>query len=323
MKQSKKILTEMKAPLKSILYLFLCALIITACNRAGKIEDTPTSGSLKISVDESFAPIIDSHVYTFQKLYKYAKLQASYKPEGDVFQDLLSDSARVIVASRLLTEKEEQYFKQIKITPRVTKVAIDGVALIVHPSNTDTLLTMAQLREIFTGKTNTWKKLNPDSKLSNLTIVFDNNNSSTSRYILDSVNLKQPLPANTFAAKSNPALVDYVANNPNAIGVLGVNWISDFDDSTAIGFLRKVKVVAVSAKRNPASKDEYFQPFQGYLAQGSYPLRRNLYVISREARAGLGTGFASFVAADKGQRIFLKSGLVPATMPVRLVSIKE
>lgn len=309
--------------MKSILYLFLCALIITACNRAGKIEDTPTSGSLKISVDESFAPIIDSHVYTFQKLYKYAKLQASYKPEGDVFQDLLSDSARVIVASRLLTEKEEQYFKQIKITPRVTKVAIDGVALIVHPSNTDTLLTMAQLREIFTGKTNTWKKLNPDSKLSNLTIVFDNNNSSTSRYILDSVNLKQPLPANTFAAKSNPALVEYVANNPDAIGVLGVNWISDFDDSTAIGFLRKVKVVAVSAKRNPASKDEYFQPFQGYLAQGSYPLRRNLYVISREARAGLGTGFASFVAADKGQRIFLKSGLVPATMPVRLVSIKE
>ncbi|MGV3640352.1 MAG: PstS family phosphate ABC transporter substrate-binding protein, partial [Adhaeribacter sp.] len=243
--------------------------------------------------------------------------------EGDVFQDLLSDSARVIVASRLLTEKETQYFKQIKITPRITKVAIDGVALIVHPSNTDTLLTLAQLREIFTGKANTWKKLNPDSKLSNLTIVFDNNNSSTSRYILDSVNLKQALPVNTFAAKSNPALVEYVANNPNAIGVLGVNWISDFDDSTAIGFLRKVKVVAVSAKSNPASKDDYVQPFQGYLAQGSYPLRRNLYVISREARAGLGTGFASFVAADKGQRIFLKSGLVPATMPIRLISIKE
>jgi phosphate transport system substrate-binding protein len=312
----------MKDQVKNILYYLLGCLMIAACNRAGTIEDTPTSGNLKISVDESFAPIIDSHVYTFQKLYKYAKIQASYKPEGDVVKDLLTDSSRVIVISRELTPNEKQYFEKLKIIPRQTKVAVDGVALIVHPSNPDTLLTLAQLKEIFTGRVTSWKKLNPASKLSDLTIVFDNNNSSTSRYILDSVNLKQPLPPNTFAAKSNPALVDYVAKNPNAIGVLGVNWISDFDDSTAIGFLRKIKVVGVSKKSNPKT-DEYYQPFQGYLAQGTYPLRRNLYVISREARAGLGTGFASFVASDKGQRIFLKSGLLPATMPIRLVSVKE
>jgi phosphate transport system substrate-binding protein len=315
--------TEMKDQFKNILYYLLGALIIVACNKAGTINDTPTSGNLKISVDESFAPIIDSHVYTFQKLYKYAKIQASYKPEGDVVKDLLTDSSRVIVISRQLTPYEKQYFEKLKIIPRQTKVAVDGVALIVHPSNPDTLLTVAQLKEIFSGRATNWKKLNPESKLSDLTIVFDNNNSSTSRYILDSINLKQALPPNTFAAKSNPALVDYVAKNPNAIGVLGVNWISDFDDSTAIGFLRKIKVVAVSAKNRPASNDEYYQPFQGYLAQRTYPLRRDLYVISREARAGLGTGFASFVASDKGQRIFLKSGLLPATMPIRLVSVKE
>ena len=313
----------MKNQYRNIFYFLLGCLLISACNRAGTINDTPTSGSLTISVDESFAPIIDSHVYTFQKLYKYAKIQASYKPEGEVIKDLLTDSSRLIVISRLLTPNEKQYFEKIKIIPRVTKVAVDGVALIVNPNNPDTLLTMAQLKEIFSGRANSWKKINPESKLSELTIVFDNNNSSTARYILDSINQKQPLPPNTFAAKSNPALVEYVANNPNAIGVLGVNWISDFDDSVAVGFLRKIKVVAVSAKNNPASADDYFQPFQGYLAQGTYPLRRNLYIISREARAGLGTGFASFVAAEKGQRIFLKSGLLPATMPIRLVSVKE
>jgi phosphate transport system substrate-binding protein len=313
----------MKAQIRHIFYYLLGCLVITACNRSGTIDDTPTSGKLKISVDESFAPIIDSHVYTFQKLYKYAKIQASYKPEGEIIKDLLQDSSRLIVISRLLTPGESQYFEKIKITPRVTKVAVDGVALIVHPNNRDTLLTMAQLKEIFSGRAASWKKINPESKLSDLTIVFDNNNSSTARYILDSINQKQPLPANTFAAKSNPALIDYVAKNPNAIGVLGVNWISDFDDSTAIGFLRKIKVVAVSAKNNPASANDYYQPFQGYLAQGTYPLRRNLFIISREARAGLGTGFASFVAAEKGQRIFLKSGLLPATMPIRLVSVKE
>lgn len=313
----------MNNPLKNMLYYLLAILLMAACNRSGKIEDTPTSGKLKISVDESFAPIIDSHVYTFQKLYKYAKIQASYKSEGEAVKDLISDSARVIVISRQLTPKEKQYFESIKIIPRTTKVAVDGVALIVNPNNPDTLLTMAQLKEIFSGRITSWKKLNPESQLSDITIVFDNNSSSTARYITDSINQKQPLPANTFAAKSNPALIDYVSKNPNALGVLGVNWISDFDDSTAIGFLRKIKVVAVSSKNRPANNAEYYQPFQGYLAQKTYPLRRDLYVISREARAGLGTGFASFVAADKGQRIFLKSGLLPATMPIRLVSIKE
>ncbi|MGV3586783.1 MAG: PstS family phosphate ABC transporter substrate-binding protein [Adhaeribacter sp.] len=302
--------------------IFLCT-GIAACNRSGEISDTPTSGKMKISVDESFAPITDSHVYTFQKLYKYAKVTAAYRPEGEVIKDLLKDSARLAIIARQLTPSEMEYFEKIKITPRVNKVAIDGVALIVHPENTDTLLAIPQLKDIFTGKVTSWKGINPKSKLSDITIVFDNNNSSTARYVIDSINQKQPLPAKAFASKSNPALVDYVANNPNAIGVIGVNWISDFDDSTAIGFLKKIKVVAVGRKINPTEPDSYYQPFQGYLAAGTYPLRRDLYIISREARAGLGTGFASFVAGDKGQRIFLKSGLVPATMPVRLVNIRE
>lgn len=301
---------------------FLCTGMV-ACNRSGEISDTPTSGSMKISVDESFAPIIDSHVYTFQKLYKYAKVNASYKSEGEVIKDLIKDSARLAIVPRKLTPAEMQYFEKIKITPRVNKVAIDGVALIVHLDNTDTLLAIPQLRDIFTGKTKTWKGVNSKSKLNDITIVFDNNNSSTARYVIDSINHKQPLSAKAFVSKSNPALVDYVSKNPNAIGVIGVNWISDFDDSTAIGFLKRVKVVAVGRNLDLTKPDTYYQPFQGYLAEGTYPLRRDLYIISREARAGLGTGFASFVAGDKGQRIFLKSGLVPATMPVRLVNIRE
>lgn len=296
---------------------------VVACNREGKIEDTPTSGTIKISVDEAFAPIIDSHIYAFQKFYKYAKVNAAYKSEAETVKDLLQDSARLVVISRTLTDAEKQVFAQQKITPRITKIAIDGVALITHPDNPDTTFTMEELRNIFTGKIKTWRQLNPASKLTDITIVFDNAGSSTARYITDSVTNKQPLPANTFAAKTNKALIDYVAQNPNAMGVIGVNWISDFDDSTALGFLRKIKVAAISNNPDKEAVDSYVQPFQGYLVQKTYPLRRNVYIVSREARAGLGTGFASFVAGDKGQRIILKSGLVPANAPVRIISIKQ
>ena len=147
----------------------------------------------------------------------------------------------------------------------------------------------------------------------------------------DSLTHGAELTKRVFAASSNPALLDYVATHPNAIGVVGVNWISDRDDPKAMTFLNKVRVASITARPNP-TLDDYIQPYQAYLAEKSaeqlaahhelqnYPLRRSLYIISREARAGLGTGFASFVAGKNGQLIFQKSGLLPAQMQARIIT---
>jgi phosphate transport system substrate-binding protein len=107
------------------------------------------------------------------------------------------------------------------------------------------------------------------------------------------------------------------------IGIIGLNWISDGDDPKSLGFLNQIKVMSVSSKKTNAKSEEAYAPYQAYIAQKFYPLTRELFVISREARAGLGTGFASFVAGDKGQRIVLKSGLLPATMPVRIIGLSN
>lgn len=297
------------------------ALFSCGGNDPKKELDTPTTGSIKISVDESFQPILETQISSFEAIYKYADLTASYKPEGEVVQDMINDSVRVAVLSRVLNEEEKAIFEKRKLVPRETRIAIDAVALIVNNNNKDTLLTVDELKGIFSGKTKTWKELNEDSKLGDITIVFDNNNSSTARYVRDSLIAGKPLPPNTFASNSHKALIDYVNKNENAIGVIGVNWISDFDDSTVIGFMNQVKVVGISRDPAPLTTGSYFQPYQAYIAQGEYPLRRYLYIISTEGRTGLGTGFASYVAGDKGQRIMLKSGLVPATMPVRVVGL--
>ena len=65
--------------------------------------------------------------------------------------------------------------------------------------------------------------------------------------------------------------------------------------------------------------DYFYQPYQAYLATKQYSLIRSVYTISREPRAGLATGFASFIMSDKGQKIFLKAGLMPANAPVRII----
>ena len=295
---------------------------LVACNNSSdKPLSTTTSGSVNISIDESFQPLMESVVDTFEGIYDRADIEASYKSEGEVMKDFLNDSTRTIILSRELTPAEVSAFEQNKRIPRTTKIAIDAVALITNPNNPDTLMTLEEVKNIFNGKTTSWTGMDESSKLGDITIVFDNNNSSTARYVRDSLTTNQTLPKNTFAANSHQALIDYVAQNENALGVIGVNWISDLDDSTAISFLNKINVLGVSEEANPVTTESFYQPYQAYIAQGVYPLRRFLYVISTEGRAGLGTGFASFLGGDQGQRIFLKSGLVPATMPVRIIGL--
>jgi phosphate transport system substrate-binding protein len=285
--------------------------------------DTPTSGEINIAIDETLAPVMQSEVEVFESIYRYAKLNPRYLPEGDAFKSLLLDSSRLIIAGRTLSPEEKKYFEQIRITPRTTKIAVDGVALIVHPENTDTSLSFAAVRDIFLGKLKTWKEINPRSSLGEIKIVFDNKVSGTAHYIRDSVIGGAELPSNCFASNGNNQLIDYVSNDRNTIGVIGVNFISDKDDPSSLSFLRKIRVVGISPREEKAGVKEYYKPYQAYLALKQYPLWRDIFIISREARTGLGTGFMSFVAGDKGQRIILKSGLVPATVPVRLVDVKN
>ncbi|MCC9168660.1 PstS family phosphate ABC transporter substrate-binding protein [Pontibacter harenae] len=309
---------------QTVLATLASAILLSSCgNSTNTPANTPTSGEVTISVDESFQPIVESQVKTFEGIYKYAEITDNYKPEGAVIQDLLNDSVKVAVLSRDLNESERTVFEKQNRIPRSTKLAIDAVALVVNNNNPDSLLTLDQVKSIFSGNTTSWKNSNSSSNLQDITIVFDNNSSSTARFVKDSLLAGQDLPKNTYASNSHTSLIDYVAENNNAIGVIGVNWISDTDDTTSVGFRNKVKVVGISKEANPESVESYYQPYQAYIAEGTYPLTRNLYIINIEGRAGLGTGFASFAAGDQGQRIILKSGLVPATMPVRIIGLRK
>jgi len=310
----------MKILRKILFFIIIPTIIISGCGQGNnQITETPTSGNIKICVDESFQLLLDTEIYTFQALYKYAKINPTYKPEGSLIKDFMNDSVRTIVISRKLTQNEEDILKNKSIIPRTTQIAYDALAFIINKNNHDSLLKYNQINDIFTGIINQWKQINPNSSLQDIIVVFDNNNSGNIRYIKEKFNIKQNFPANCFAVKSNQEVISYVEKHENALGIISVNWISDIDDSITINFMKRAKIAAVE---NPLS-GVFSKPYQGYIAEGSYPFIRNVYMICRETFTGLGSGFIQFVAGDQGQRIVLKSGLVPATMPIRLVEVKR
>lgn len=305
---------------KSLIFLAFLVLVIFGCrNPMGvqPISESPTGGNIRIGIDESFKLLYDTQLYTFQALYPNAKIQPEYKPEKDVLADFMNDSVQNIVISRDLTKAEKDGLFANKIVARTVKVAHDALALIVNSNNPDTFLSLNQLQEILQGKLSFWNQINPASPKNTINMVFDNNNSGNVRYFREKFSLAD-FPSNCFAVNSNEEVINYVKNNRSALGIISVNWISDTDDSLSDRFLKTIKVVRVGG-----DDQNYCKPFQGYIAEGSYPLCRDVYMISRETFVGLGQGFASFVAGDQGQRIVLKSGLVPATMPVRLIEIKK
>ena len=296
-----------------------------SCSSGNQVEytDTTTSGKIKIAVDETFEQIIDGELDTFHALYKHANIIPRYTNETAAFQDLLNDSCRLIVVTRMLTPQEKKVFDSHKITPRITKIARDAIAFIVNNENNDTILNMQHIEDIFIGKVLNWNQINKTNNSGDIQIVFDNKNSSTARYVKDNILKGKDFTPNVFAVDSNVEVINYVSTHPNTIGVIGVSWISDGDDPTALGFLNKVKTLAIVAPDTSAGFGKSYKPYQAYIATNYYPYTRDVYIVSREARSGLGTGFAAFVAGDKGQRIILKSGIMPATQPVRIVGFRN
>lgn len=290
-------------------------------NASNTVEtDTPTSGQISMAVDEGYRPVIEAQLDVFDSIYGQAKIDAKYVAENIAVKMLINDSLEVAILSRRLTDEEEKYFQSKGFTPKWTKLAWDALAVITNPANRDSLLTVEQVKDILSGKTTKWAQINPKSALGNIQICFDNPNSGIVRYAKDSILRGEQLAPQVFAVKNNPEVIKYVSENKGAIGIIGLNWISDTDDTGVQNFRKNIRLVEI-AKTAGA---EGFQPYQGYLAQGKYPFRRSVYIINAQGRArGLGTGIASFIASQRGQLIMLKSGLLPASAPLRLIEVKK
>ncbi len=285
--------------------------------------DTNSSGTIMVAVDESFRPIIQEEVDVFEALYPLTEIVSRYTTEVDAINLLLKDSVRLAIATRMLTPEELESFHSRKFEPRAIKIATDGLALIVNRQNPDSLISVRDIRRILGGEVKSWKEIYPTSKLKDITVVFDNKNSSTVRFAIDSICKGTPLSATEVkAVQTNPQVIDYVAQTPGAIGVIGVNWLGNRNDSTKLSFRDEVRVMAVSAEDMPTVENS-FKPYQAYLYYGDYPLARPIYALLNDPRNALPWGLASFITSDKGQRIILKSGLVPATQPVRIVNIRD
>lgn len=306
-----------------VLMLVLVAIFSVACkkDKSKEGQNTLTSGYIKIAVDQTVQNVMQQVVDVFESLYP-AKIEVIYTSEKEAVELLKNDSVRFAVTARQFTPEELHYFHSKTYQPEAIRIAIDGIAIITHPSNRDTIISVKDMKRILTGEVTEWSQIYPKSKLGKIQVVFDNTNSSIVRYANDSICREKPLSTSLNALEQNEEVVNYVAKVPNAMGLIGVNHISDENDSIVTEFVSKIRVMHVSYADEATPQNSY-QPMQYYLYTADYPFRREIFVLLNDPRGELPKGLTRFTASDKGQRIIKRTGLLPSTMPIQAVKIVE
>lgn len=280
----------------------------SACVQKPEQMSGPTIGSLDIIADESIRYIVEQEEEIFERTYKHANLDITYMPEFDMYKRFMSDSIRMIITTRTLTNDELEYFDQRQSHPVTTEFATGALAFITNKNNRDTTFTYEGIMEMMRDSS--------EGKL----FVIENAKSGISREIM--ALLKTPsLPPHFYAFQSKQEVVDYLEGHDNAIGIVDWSEISDSDNPGAQKMLEEVDLVGIS---RPLDSIQYgfVKPYQYNLQDDKYPFTRDLYMISRTGKNDVGSGFASFVAGDIGQRIILKSGLLPKFQSERILEIR-
>ncbi|QES90638.1 PstS family phosphate ABC transporter substrate-binding protein [Rhizosphaericola mali] len=307
---------NIKSSFKKIVYIlgFACVTLASSCKEKEKPtvdnRDSPLKGTIKISVDESFKPVIEQELEMYHVTYPNSNIIAEYKSEADCLKDLAGDSTRIIVIGRGLDTSEIRYYKeQLDYVPKYQVEAFDALTLITNVQSHDSAFTFAQL-----------KSLLEDKKPSNNMVVVDGENAtSTVTYLMDSILHGKEFGINVKGAGNSPAVLDIVATNPNAIGFVGSSWIGNFKDPKQEAYLKKIRPAMIECKI--CGKGVFAKPAQASISSMQYPLFRPVYAIVKENYLGLGSGFYNFLSSERGQLIFSRALLVPAQMAFNIQKV--
>ena len=285
---------------RSIWIIFLMGIV--ACGPARSVEkptDTPEKGSVWISADESFQPIVDELLQVYHSQHPETHIQVQYKPEADCFKDLFTDSIRMVIVTRRPNLQEEKWLTDsVGGFEKSRAVARDGIAVIAHPSQRKLVWSRNELKELLSGKFN--NTLIP--------VVDGLKATSTVRFLIDSVLRGETPSSKLMAARTSQAVIEYVAEHPDVIGFVGVSWIGNHEDSAQRAWQKRVQILRVANDKFP---DYTSKPDQVNVFTSLYPLTRDITFILKEKHAGLGTGLARFMGSEVGQLIFKRAYLAP------------
>ncbi len=274
----------------------------------GPSGETALSGRLTVACADSALPLIEREARTFMALYPGARIDVVPTDSRGALVKLFSGEAGLAVISRDVGEDERRAASEGGIPLNTYRIAVDGVAVIVHPQNRVDSLSLAQVSGLLGGGVGSWGEVGEDDRP--VVPVVRDRNSGTYEVVR-----QRALAGGDFVrgvlCRTSQEVVDRVASEPGGIGCVGLAW------------LKGGRVKALRIAQRPG--EEFVGASASGVYQNRYPIRRPLLVCTTggAVEASPRAGFVAFLTSQRGQLVVESEGLVPDTVPERVIQLKQ
>ncbi len=262
----------------------------TAPATAGTFVSNGAKGKISITGSTTVLPIAQALAEAYQALNAGADIQVSGGGSGVGVQAAGGKTAEIGMSSRDVQDTEKAKYPDLKIIP----MARDGIVMIVHPSNDLSSLTLAQIKDIYTGKATSWKDVG--GKAQPIVVIGRDSASGTREFFNTKIMGTNATVSTMLEKNSNGGVKSSVAPNPGAIGYVGMGYV----DATV-----KALNISVNGTGIP--------PTVNNVVTGYYPLSRQLFYLTSGDATGLAKDFIDFTLSPDGQKIVEEQGFVAIT----------
>lgn len=248
--------------------------------------------TLQINGSTTVGPLGDAFAEAFMTMYPDLSLTVSKTGSSDGATGLIEGRCQIAMMSRFMKEKEFSQAIANGVMPVAHAIAMDGVCVVVHPSNPVRELTTAQIRDIFAGKISNWKELGGADKA--IVVISRDTSSGTYETFENLVMGGEKMAEGTEYVNSNPQAHARVKSTEGAIGYVGLGFVD-----------RSVKALKVDG----------VVPDSSTIAKGLYPISRPLFLFTN-GYPKLGSKifqFCTFHLTEDGQEIIEAKEFIPVT----------
>jgi len=285
--------------------------ILSGCQE--RKEVTTTTGAITVECDEAVAPLIRAISADFQITYPNSEISIRPASVQNAVLDFINDSTQMIATGRPLNDRELKVIAEAGLEYKSFNIAIDAVAVILNSSNPVREMRMSELDSMLAGKIIHWRPWG--GTLYPVQLALGSGYSSTTQIVQEQVMHGGPFSPAALYFDTTPEVLNYVKQNENALGIVSLAWLQ--------GTQEEVTVVALGEPGSSSDPGEpsgsFYKPFQAHVYRHYYPITTKVYFYNREIQKTVGLGLIAYTNNIQGQRIVQSSGLVPATIPVRLV----
>lgn len=289
----------MRCCISSICLVFLL-LTSSGCGPGSSDQDKKVEKAevryLAIKGSDTMVHLVSAWAEEFMKLHQDIELSVTGGGSGTGVAGLINGTTDICASSRKVNDTERELAGARGVSPLEFKVALDGIAVIVHPENQVEALTLSQLQDIFTGKILNWQEVGGGDQ--GLLVFSRESSSGTYVFFQEHVMSRQDYTPRARLLPGTSALVQAVSADKGAIAYVGLGYVKEAGE--------KVKAISITSQES----GEAIAPSDQSVKDGSYPIARPLFLYTKGEPQGTAKDFLDFALSKAGQNIVRANGYV-------------